>query len=271
MAIDNVYDAIDNQYPDDDGGVVGKLAKYLGAAKLLRIPILGDVAAFFNFLSAKSTTARLDRALAFIGELAPHSQRLDAVYAKMPTDESEVKAATGLAMEYDVVEFNDAKRARYIAAITNTISSETKVHDVVSFIQDVERLGERDLIGLKVINSVMNRDGDWEDPPGPPTLNVPRLHPNKFITRTQELVVTMAQALGNRNADDTHPFSREDGLQICLRLQGFGLAHMVSGDTREVPIANYCARPTTRGLMLLKLLGENVPNWNRYFGPDGPL
>jgi hypothetical protein len=117
----------------------------------------------------------------------------------------------------------------------------------------------------------MNRNGDWQDPPGPPGLNVPRLHPNTFNTRAQELVVTMARALGNPNADDTHPFSREEGLQVCLRLQGFGLAHIVSGDTREVPIANYCARPTTRGMMLLRLLGEPVANWKRYFGPDGVL
>jgi hypothetical protein len=63
----------------------------------------------------------------------------------------------------------------------------------------------------------------------------------------------------------------EDGYQICYRLQGFGLAEVISMASREIPISDYCARPTARGLMHLKLLGEKAPNWNRYFGPDGPL
>lgn len=39
--------------------------------------------------------------------------------------------------------------------------------------------------------------------------------------------MTMARALGNPNADDTHPFWREEGLQVCLRLRGFDLVHIV--------------------------------------------
>jgi hypothetical protein len=82
----------------------------------------------------------------------------------------------------------------------------------------------------------------------------------------------MAHALtGNPKGTDGNFFSREDGLQICYRLQGFGLAQVIDTAPREVPISNYCARPTTRGLMLLKLLRENVPNWKRYFNADGPL
>jgi hypothetical protein len=271
MAIDNVYDAIDKQYPEDDGNVVVSLAKFFGVEKELAIPTLPGAAQFFSFLASKYPKARIERVVAFLNELVPHIQNLDAELSKMRTDIAEVKAAAALALEYDAEEFDDAKRARYISIVTRAIASETKVNDVVSFVQDVERLGERDIIGLKVVNVVMNQEGDWQDPPGPPQLNVPRLHPNNFTRRTQDLVLGMAHALGNSAASDVQPFSREDGLQVCLRLQGFGLAHLLSGDTREVPISNYCARPTTRGLMLLKLLGENVPNWNRYFGPDGAL
>ena len=54
-------------------------------------------------------------------------------------------------------------------------------------------------------------------------------------------------------------------------LHRFGLAEVIEVSSREVPISNYCARPTSRGLMLLKLIGQPVPNWNRYFGADGPL
>ena len=64
---------------------------------------------------------------------------------------------------------------------------------------------------------------------------------------------------------------RGEGLHVCLRLQGFGQMYIVSGDTRAVPIANYCARADARGLMLMRLIGEPVANWNRHFGPAGAL
>jgi len=127
-----------------------------------------------------------------------------------------------------------------------------------------------DLIGLKVLNQVMNKVGDWKEQTPPPQANPPKLHPNTFIHRAHELSLQMAMALtGNDGASNT--LSREEGLQICLRLQGFGLAEMISVSPREVPISNYAARLTTRGMMLLKLLGEDVPNWEQYFGPNGPL
>jgi hypothetical protein len=82
----------------------------------------------------------------------------------------------------------------------------------------------------------------------------------------------MAHALTNNDQlNNNDQFSREEGLQICLRLQGFGLAQEIATSPREVPVSNYAARLTSRGLMLLKLLGEDVPNWNRYFDGNGPL
>jgi hypothetical protein len=82
----------------------------------------------------------------------------------------------------------------------------------------------------------------------------------------------MAQALGTAGGTtDGNTFSREQGLGVCLRLQGFGLAEVITNETRSVPRTNYCARPTPRGLMLLRLLGEDVPNRERYFDEDGPL
>jgi hypothetical protein len=65
--------------------------------------------------------------------------------------------------------------------------------------------------------------------------------------------------------------ARKGGPQICLRLQGFGLAQLVEVAPLEVSNSNYSARPTARGLMLLKLLRENVPTWSRYFNANGPL
>jgi hypothetical protein len=272
MAIDNPYEAIDKQYPDDEGGVISAITKFFGGAKELDIPLPPVIAQFFGFLNSKSGKARMERGLAFVRQLVEDMQRAEGSIATMRTEVNEVQAAMSMSLEYDIDEFNNAKRTRYISAITSAVSSETKVHDLTSFIKDIEQLGERDLTGLKVLNTVMNREGDWRENPGPPQLNPPRLHPNTFTARSQELAVAMAHALtGNPASTDGNIFSREDGLQICYRLQGFGLAQVIDAAPREVPIANYCARPTTRGLMLLKLIGENVPNWNRYFNADGPL
>ena len=52
--------------------------------------------------------------------------------AAIRTEMKEIQNAMRLSLEYDVEEFNDAKRNRYISAITSAISSETKVHDLTS-------------------------------------------------------------------------------------------------------------------------------------------
>jgi hypothetical protein len=270
MAIDNPYDAIAGQYPEDEDGPIAGLAKFFGGAKELGFPMPPIAAQFFGFLNSKSKEAREQRGLAFIRQLVEDIQRIDSAVATMRTDMNEVQSAINMALEYDVDEFNDAKRDRYFSAITQAISSETKVHDLPSFIQDIEKLGERDIVGLKVLNRVMNQNGDWQDALPPSVFNPPRLHPNVFRHRASELSMNMAEALTNIPArTENKDFSREEGLHLCLRLQGFGLAEVIEISAREVPISDYCARPTARGLMLLKLLGETVPNWNRYFNANG--
>jgi hypothetical protein len=123
----------------------------------------------------------------------------------------------------------------------------------VSFIQDVEQLGERDFVALKVLNKVMNP---------PRTASTKDIHPNEFIHRRQELAVEMAKALGG--AFEGPSFSREEGYDACNRLQGFGLAHEIEIAPRQVPVGEYCFRPSIRGLMLLKLVGEEVANADKY-------
>ena len=73
----------------------------------------------------------------------------------------------------------------------------------------------------------------------------------------------MATALGA--PPSRQAFSREDGYEACMRLQGFGLAHEIDVAPRQVPVGDYSFRPSKRGLMLLKLVGEQVENWDKYF------
>jgi hypothetical protein len=51
-------------------------------------------------------------------------------------------------------------------------------------------------------------------------------------------------------------------------IQAFGLAHEIEMSPRQVPVGNYSFRLPLRGLTLLKLIGEEVPNWNKYNPPQ---
>ena len=108
----------------------------------------------------------------------------------------------------------------------------------------------------------MNKVGDWKPQPNPGIGNVMKLHPTTLISRAQELSVQIALALGQKT--ETNLYTREEGYGICARLQGFGLVHEL-GQTRELPLTNYCFRLSTQGIRLLKLLGEDVPHFDNYF------
>jgi hypothetical protein len=120
-------------------------------------------------------------------------------------------------------------------------------------VQTIEQLGELDIKVLQVLNLVMNKPSDWSDQFGNPAT---KLHPNTFIQRRQELAVQIAQALGQKTnlasqVKAGQTYSHEEGYEICARLQGFGLAHEVPLSVREVPIGDYCFRPSKRGLPAL--------------------
>lgn len=119
-----------------------------------------------------------------------------------------VKEAMQLAVRYDVQEFNDKKRDRYVKIIGSALRSDKQIDDLASFIQDVEQLGERDFIALKVLNRVMNQ----------PRLEGRDIHPNEFTNRRQELGLQMAEAFGDEHVAPN--FSREQGYDACNRLPG---------------------------------------------------
>lgn len=274
MAIDDPFEAVNRQYTTSAvDGPTGKLALGSSMAAALGAPAAGPLSVIFRFVNDLSTAARWERAQAFIRVLIEQFAELEQKVTIMKTDVGEIHSALRVAFYSDLHEFDDRKRARYVQIAASAATSNTKVQDLASFIRDVEQLGERDLIGLKVLNRVMNRAGDWIDnPPNTHPIEKAKLHPNIFIQRAQELSVQMARALkDDENVTDGDQFSREDGFQFCLRLQGFGLAQEIPTSPRQVPTGNYSARLTTRGLMLLKLLGEEVSNWARYFDENGPL
>jgi len=168
-----------------------------------------------------------------------------------------------LAFTYDLRERNDQKRARYAKLIGNALRSEEQIQDIASFVQTIEQLNERDVTVLKVLNTIMNKEGDWKSQENSVTGNVMKNHPNTFIQRAQELTVQIAMALGQ--ATEGNVYTREIGYGVCCRLQGFGLAHEIDVQARELPLTNYSFRLSTEGMTLLKLLGEEVLNYDYYF------
>ncbi len=274
MAINEPFDAINQQYPEDESStaslVLNVSTTALGFAGAAGIPHLAFASAVLGAAQRLLPNNRLPRALAFVDELVRRVKQLEQAFERRadeqkatPVQQEDLKAAIQLAMINDANFFDDLKRGRYVSTICNAVVGDTKVTDLVSFIQDIERLNETDILGLKVLNKVMNKSSDWMQVSQSPPANQPTLHPNTFIQRAHELAVQMAKSLGKETDGDR--FSREEGLGICMRLQGFGLAQIIQTEARQVPITNYSARLTGRGLMLLKLLGEEVPNWERYF------
>jgi hypothetical protein len=80
MAIDNPYDAIDQQYPEEEGGPVSALAKFFGGAKELGLPDPPFIAQFFTFLNSKSKEAKFERGMAFVRRLVEDMQRHEVAH-----------------------------------------------------------------------------------------------------------------------------------------------------------------------------------------------
>jgi hypothetical protein len=256
MAIDNPIDAFKKQHPEEGEKTAQALA--LSTAKLALPGFVGEILnTVFDRLGGKAQNARAKETLELLFSELQYLQ--DAKAAKVELND--LRESIQLLIRHDVEEFNDKKRDRYLKIIGNALGSETRIEDLASFIQDVEQLGERDFIALKVVNKVMNKPGDWGSPAAG------KLHPNTFIHRRQELAVQLAQAFGVKTdlGYTGQTFSHEEGYEACTRLQGFGLAHDIDVGAREVPGGDYCFRPSKRGLLLLKLTGEQVPNWDKYF------
>ncbi len=275
MAIDNPVDAVESQYresPDFPAGLVlaaGEIALPQGSPLFKLLGLLND-----HF----SDKGKRERAEAFWAALRDQQKLLEADFSKLKVRVEDLAEAVQLAVLRDVESFNDAKRDHYLMILGNAVRSQEQVKDLASFIQDVEQLGEQDIVVLKALNVVMNKAGDWH-PKSDKNVLIPgyqspiskpiSIHPSVLIQRSQELSVQTAQALGIKTDSGipARPFSREEAFSVCARLQGFGLAHEVDAGAREVPHGNFCFRPSKRGLMLLKLLGEDVPNWELCFPP----
>jgi hypothetical protein len=257
MEIDDPKAAFEKQYMQDEQQLPKELATIVGKLALpdkgMALEILQRVAgALFDTVSAR------ERVMAMWNLFVMEISHLETT----KVSQEDVQQAIQLAFVYDRHERDDTKRERYVKLIGNALKSDTEVQEIATFVQTVGKLGERDVTVLKVLNTIMNKEGDWKPQPNPGIGDVMKAHPNVFRDRAQELAVNVAMALGQKT--EKNMFSREEGYMVCTRLQGFGLAHEVEVAPRELPLSNYAFRLSVRGITLLKLLGENVPNLARY-------
>jgi hypothetical protein len=256
MAIDNPKEAFDKQYMQDNERSPLGLSVFAGK---LAFPKAGVALEILRKVAERFTRPSVEERLhGTWNMLVTETDYLEATKAS----HEDVAEAIQIALRRDAEQFNDEKRERYVKIIGNALRSETQINDIASFIRTIEQLNDRDVTVLKVLNQVMNKEGDWKATLYSVSSSIKKLHPSEIIARSQELAVQVAMALGQRI--ETNNYSREEGYAICNRLQGFGLAHEIDAQQRELPLTNYCFRLSTQGVRLLKLMGENVPNYECY-------
>jgi hypothetical protein len=257
MAIDNPKEKFEQQYmqerqrsPFDLAILAGKLA-FPKAALLLEI---------FQNVRDRLTKPSIDERLQTMwNTLVKEVEHVESTKA----DKEEMERAIHLVMWQAIEELDDRKRERYVKLIGNALKSQNQITDVVSLVQTIEQLTERDLIVLKVMNEVMNGKDDWkpQHDPANPAAPIMKLHHSNIIGRAQEFARRVAMALGQ--PVEKNLYNRDEGFGICARLEGFGLAHQLSPMT-ELPVTDYAYRLSGRGVTLLVLLGESVPNAHYY-------
>jgi hypothetical protein len=262
MAIDDPFDAYETQYLKDEAALPNKLAKYASDFGI-KLAFPGGGLAAEIFIKALDNLFDRDLGIERVRELLELLKGQFAHVDRTKANHEDVQKAIQLVIWYDRHERDNAKRERYVKVIGSALKSEEQIRDVASFIQTLERLNERDIIVLKVINKVMNKQGDWNQQ-NPVIGRGTKLHPSTLIGRAQELANQVGLALGQ--ATERNLYNREEGYTICNRLQGFGLAHELE-QTRELTLTNYVFRLSIHGVVLLKLLGEDVPNYEYYMQP----
>lgn len=255
MAIDNPKEAFEQQYMKEEENTPLEMTVFTGKLAFpkaaLPLEIFRKVADRFMKVSVE------ERLQAMWNFLVMETEHLESTKASV----EDAAQAAQLAMRRDAEEFNDAKRERYVKVFGNALRSKDQLDSIVSYIESIQQMTERDFIVLQVVNKIMNKQGDWKTTGDSVLGPISKLHPSTLIGRAQELSVQIAIALGQ--ATERNTYNREEGYAICNRLQGFGLVHEME-QTRELPLTNYVFRLSVQGVKLLKLLGENVPNYEHY-------
>jgi hypothetical protein len=157
MAIDDPFEAVAKQYPNDEPKIPKSVSGSMGAAitvaALAGVPHLAVPAAIvsaWNRLTNRDNFRnRTEETQALLVErvrtLEAQYQRLEDEQRPLTVDLEDLKSSIQLAIVNDAQTFDDRKRERFIRAISNATISPARVSDLVSFIQDIDQLNEADI------------------------------------------------------------------------------------------------------------------------------
>ena len=150
MAIDNPKEKFEQQYMREPEKSLFDLAIFGGK---LAFPKAALPLEIFQKVRDRLTRASIDERLQTMWDtLVKEVEHVESTKA----DKEEMERAIHLVMWRAIEELDDRKRERYVKLIGNALKSQDQIRDVVSFVQTIEHLTERDLIVLKVMNEVMN-------------------------------------------------------------------------------------------------------------------
>jgi hypothetical protein len=256
VAIDNPKEAFEQQYMREEEKTPLEMTAFTGK---LAFPKAALPLEIFKKVADRLTKVSVEERLhAMWNFLVMETEHLESTKVSV----EDAAQAAQMVMRRDAEEFNDAKRERYLKVFGNALRSKDQINSIVSYIESIQQMTERDFVVLQVVNKIMNKQGDWKSQHDPVLGQFGKLHPTVLISRAQELSVQIAIALGQAT-ERNNAYNREEGYVICCRLQGFGLVHEME-QTRELPLANYVFRLSVQGVVLLRLLGEDVPNYEHY-------
>jgi hypothetical protein len=227
--------------PDDliDGlapsGFVGTMIQ-LGGLKSLVFSVAGICKALYDANETKN------RCFTAIVAMCDEMDRLAANKQRELEDLIQTdwfKRAAKLLLEECARATNDERAVSLAKAAANgcfpNAEDEHRREDLAVYIRDLAQLGSDDIQMLNLLRDAykevikrvpnMNRDNDFTD----------QFDNYKKLISERKI----------------HP---DDGLALCARLEGFGLAFEITRNNSRQSVEEHCFRPTRRGMYLLSLL-----------------
>jgi hypothetical protein len=225
--IDDPIDASKRFYSDTT--VEATLAEWAGGAFLP-----AWIASAVGMWGAK---AKFDRIWSLLRAL---EQGLRGIQ-KTHVTKAEVQEGLALIAHRDAEAQNDVKLRRYLSVLIGAVTRAERVDDLVTLIQDIERLGEEDIRVLGVLYEM------YLNGPAIPTNSLhAALDPNQYVN--------LSETLMKRGPKD--PSETDDLYAHCSRLAGFGLALEVTvpRTLTSRPVGSFFFRISNKGRELMSLL-----------------
>jgi hypothetical protein len=271
MAIDDPREQIEQQFPVSNPELRAMIQKAFLAGEIVTaltgLPLLSAIFKGIRTLRDMHFSAEQGQKMGLLMDaLWVELARLESLQSEFVTQKAfdDFAEAIFLALRQQAEAF-ESRPGWYATVLAEAAQYGKEIPELTNFIRDLERLNDQDIAALKVLNKVQNPKGLFSqrhsggDEPR-------RAEPTAWLNNRDKLSnELMLGVFGIDASNFRQDYSREDIYVICLRLQAYGLAVMFDDEMRTVPFGKFVCRPSKSGLMLLKLMGESVENWERWF------